>query len=175
MKEMKFFHKLTLFFSSLSPLFLYLIYKLTTLEIPYKIIAIILLSALSMGSITIFFYHFRKRKEPDYELKIKSFDSKTSSKIKEILPYILFLLSSELLNLTIISTVILILYYLILYYKDEESLLLNPLFIVWNLNLLEVKDKEDNKYLLLTKKKKIMKESIIEFNCISGRVIRQWN
>ena len=65
MKEMKFFHKLTLFFSSLSPLFLYLIYKLTTLEIPYKIIAIILLSALSMGSITIFFYHFRKRKEPD--------------------------------------------------------------------------------------------------------------
>jgi len=71
--------------------------------------------------------------------------------------------------------VILILYYLILYYKDEESLLLNPLFIVWNLNLLEIKDKEDNKYLLLTKKKKIMKESIIEFNYISGRVIRQWN
>ena len=175
MKEMKFFHKFTLFVSSLTPLFLYLIYKLAISEATYQTIAIIILSILSIGSISIFFYHFRKRKKPDYEIKINSFSSKTSSKIKEILPYVLFLLSSELLNLTIVSTIILVLYYLILYYKDEESLLLNPFFIVWNLNLLEITDKEDNKYLLLTKKKKIMKESIIEFNYISGSVVRQWN
>ena len=98
-------------------------------------------------SILAFFFYIRKRKKADYEIRVEAYENLTAAKIKDILPLVLYIISSEILTQTLIASGILFLYYMYIYSKDNQVLLMNPLLIISGLNVLKVTDFHGNRYL----------------------------
>ena len=175
MKELKYVHKLIFFVSSLSPMFLYLVYKKFDLSLGLKNWYSFAFLLIALLSISAFFFYIRRKRKADDEVKIKSYENLTASKTKEILPFVIYLIGAELFTQTLIVSSVFVVYYLYLYFKDNQILLMNPLLIISGLNVLKISDFHDNKYILLCRNKKLMKKEIIEINYISGELTRKWN
>lgn len=173
MVELKIISKLNLFLCSLVPLYSYLPFWIKTNYNNFFQISWIIAIFLVIWSVINFLHFFKFKKSPQQNLTIKNYQLKTSTYVKNIAP-IIVLFGSTLLNLEIIAIFGYVIFYLVLQFIDEENLLNNILIFLLLKQIVDIEDINGNKFILLTSKRKFLKNVKLNYYEINGSIIKEW-